>query len=248
MKSKQRGFTLIELLVVIAIIAILAAILFPVFGRARESARSANCISNLKQLGLSFNMYIQDYDEQFPPQQLEGTEIYWTGMLVKGKYAEGGIFFCPSSSQTKENTFVNPGNYTMDNWRWSRVDYGYNWRHLGSNARYGGSKFGASVCMSDIVNPSQTILLVDTYYNGKKTGCCMVSDFYEAGGSDYYTAQVGPRHSGAANVLWVDGSVKAMPVPGADSTAPTSASNPYLHNPFKPGWSIGAADNYWDRK
>jgi len=67
MKMKRRsGFTLIELLVVIAIIAILAAILFPVFAQARESARMSACLSNMKQLGLAWNMYAQDYDETFP--------------------------------------------------------------------------------------------------------------------------------------------------------------------------------------
>jgi prepilin-type N-terminal cleavage/methylation domain-containing protein/prepilin-type processing-associated H-X9-DG protein len=62
---KRHGFTLIELLVVIAIIAILAAILFPVFSRAREKARQASCQSNEKQIGLAFNMYLQDYDEEY---------------------------------------------------------------------------------------------------------------------------------------------------------------------------------------
>src|SRR5207249_11329074 len=67
-QSKERtGFTLIELLVVIAIIAILAAILFPVFARARESARKISCVSNVNQITKGFLMYIQDYDEQFPP-------------------------------------------------------------------------------------------------------------------------------------------------------------------------------------
>ncbi len=63
---RNRGFTLIELLVVIAIIAILAAILFPVFGRAREAARKTACLSNVKQLGLAAHCYAQDYDELFP--------------------------------------------------------------------------------------------------------------------------------------------------------------------------------------
>ncbi|HEX2999380.1 MAG TPA: DUF1559 domain-containing protein [Armatimonadota bacterium] len=65
-RSLPKGFTLIELLVVIAIIAILAAILFPVFARARENARKATCMSNLKQLGTAFTMYAQDYDECWP--------------------------------------------------------------------------------------------------------------------------------------------------------------------------------------
>src|SRR5476651_29540 len=63
---KRQGFTLIELLVVIAIIAILAAILFPVFAKAREKARQTSCASNEKQLGLAFIQYCQDYDEMFP--------------------------------------------------------------------------------------------------------------------------------------------------------------------------------------
>ena len=67
MKRKHTGFTLIELLVVIAIIAILAAILFPVFARARENARKTNCLSNLKQLGMGMLQYAQDYDETFCP-------------------------------------------------------------------------------------------------------------------------------------------------------------------------------------
>jgi prepilin-type N-terminal cleavage/methylation domain-containing protein/prepilin-type processing-associated H-X9-DG protein len=66
-KTQRSGFTLIELLVVIAIIAILAAILFPVFAQAREKARQSSCQSNLKQLGLAYMQYVQDYDEKFPP-------------------------------------------------------------------------------------------------------------------------------------------------------------------------------------
>lgn len=74
MRSKRHAFTLIELLVVIAIIAILAAILFPVFARAREAARKASCVSNVKQLALAVLMYSQDYDEVYPRMDERGEE------------------------------------------------------------------------------------------------------------------------------------------------------------------------------
>src|SRR3954454_13517364 len=72
---RARGFTLIELLVVIAIIAILAAILFPVFAQARATARKAACVSNLKQIGLAFTLYAQDYDEMLVPHWIDKTGI-----------------------------------------------------------------------------------------------------------------------------------------------------------------------------
>ena len=93
-RATRSGFTLIELLVVIAIIAILAAILFPVFAQAREKARQATCVSNMKQMGSAFAMYVQDYDGTFP------LVAYWAGTvgkpplvywLIAGSYAVFGV-------------------------------------------------------------------------------------------------------------------------------------------------------------
>ncbi|MCD6351808.1 MAG: prepilin-type N-terminal cleavage/methylation domain-containing protein, partial [Armatimonadetes bacterium] len=97
----RRGFTLIELLVVIAIIAILAAILFPVFSRAREKARQASCLSNVKQAALGWMMYVQDYDETFPPclNSLDGTGgpgTWYTAFDCAWPYFKNAqIMLCP---------------------------------------------------------------------------------------------------------------------------------------------------------
>src|SRR5207244_1598792 len=111
---ERSGFTLIELLVVIAVIALLAAILFPVFAQAREKARQASCLSNCKQIGAAIMMYAQDYDESVLPYQVvkirglpfESTSWgVWTGLIQPylknggpvldgGKYRAGGVLSC----------------------------------------------------------------------------------------------------------------------------------------------------------
>jgi len=91
-RFRWRGFTLIELFVVIAIIAILAAILFPVFAQAREKARSAACLSNLKQVGMATRMYSQDYDEVLPAWFVPGATglITWP-VFLRGYYHDSQI-------------------------------------------------------------------------------------------------------------------------------------------------------------
>ena len=98
----RKGFTLIELLVVIAIIAILAAILFPVFARAREKARQASCTSNLKQIGLGFLMYVQDYDGRLPDCLMGRDTGNWSIMVpwywaIMPYVKSTDIFVCPSA-------------------------------------------------------------------------------------------------------------------------------------------------------
>ncbi len=119
-KINSPGFTLIELLVVIAIIAILAAILFPVFNIAREKARQTACISNERQIGLGFMQYIQDYDEEFPFQQYD-------------LYAPGGV--PDDNSGVLWTTFIQPynknGDYAYENDPGTSFDFWVSWGSSG---------------------------------------------------------------------------------------------------------------------
>ena len=119
------GFTLIELLVVIAIIAILAAILFPVFARARENARRASCSSNLKQIGLGVMQYTQDYDESYPTRRRNSDGAIWS-QLIQPYVKSTQLFKCPSntSNSTEGARGDLPAvsrNYQM-NFRFSRAN------------------------------------------------------------------------------------------------------------------------------
>jgi prepilin-type N-terminal cleavage/methylation domain-containing protein/prepilin-type processing-associated H-X9-DG protein len=126
-RKKSNGFTLIELLVVIAIIAILAAILFPVFAQARESARTASCLSNVKQISLGIMMYVQDYDEKFCPSRystkgpaFDTPDTPWNNTknehtdwahLIYPYVKNTQIFHCPSAADGQQ---LDPGNVNSD--------------------------------------------------------------------------------------------------------------------------------------
>ena len=109
--AKNRGFTLVELLVVIAIIAILAAILFPVFARARENARRSSCLSNLKQIGLGVMQYTQDYDESYPLTTVTGMTATplssWT-TSTQAYISSVQVYRCPSDASARWNAAVVP--------------------------------------------------------------------------------------------------------------------------------------------
>jgi len=119
------AFTLIELLVVIAIIAILAAILFPVFAQARERARMANCLSNLKQMGLANLMYVNDYDETFSPAVVEsrnGSLIAGWKVLTSPYSKNDAIYSCPNIRAALAAIYIagatNPNYWTIKDEVW----------------------------------------------------------------------------------------------------------------------------------
>ena len=137
--NKKSAFTLIELLVVIAIIAILAAILFPVFAQARAKARQTACLSNMRQIGTSIMMYVQDYDETYPPSQVNidppapaNSVMSWPTLIFPYVKNEG-IFVCPDGEQTVKsvtltiNGVSTTGNYcgvTTANTRFTPAAHG----------------------------------------------------------------------------------------------------------------------------
>ena len=196
----RRGFTLIELLVVIAIIAILAAILFPVFARAREKARQTACASNLKQIGTAHMMYAQDYDEKF----LSGR---YNGQCIFGHMHDGGgndaindyygwfnhihpyvnntqIFQCPS----EQWSHCTSGNGA------SVIANAYTWNYDGCR----------NTTLSDIQQPSQQMITMDG------------EDPFVISSTNYRNTAINAlgtgleRHNGGANVAFCDGHAKWM--------------------------------------
>ena len=140
----RRGFTLIELLVVIAIIAILAAILFPVFAKAREKARQSSCLSNVKQIMLASLQYAQDYDERFHLHRNSQSTYGWMDMIEP--YCKSSqIFQCPSETAGGSRVGPSPNIQTR---------YGWNWGQLGSDT------WGR--LLGDVTQPAETITYADS--------------------------------------------------------------------------------------
>lgn len=185
---RLRGFTLIELLVVIAIIAILAAILFPVFARAREKARQTACQSNLKQMALGALMYAQDYDERFPMNNWTAAGAYpqpshqQTFINMIYPYVKNlQLFECPSSS----GAGYAPGSPGSGDWG--------PYIMVPTN-QYGFSGWMANVKMATIDVPAERFLIMDA-----------VSIWND---SCQNAIRLDHRHNEMANFAFADGHVK----------------------------------------
>lgn len=129
MNRRQSAFTLIELLVVIAIIAILAAILFPVFAQARESARRTTCLSNVKQMGVAFAMYTQDFDETTPAvihdNNLAYDPDFW--VILQPYIKNTDMFYCPDRTEWTMPMGDDCSGQEAINPRQRCIGYGHNW-------------------------------------------------------------------------------------------------------------------------
>lgn len=218
----KRGFTLIELLVVIAIIAILAAILFPVFAKAREKARQTSCLNNLKQLGLAMIQYAQDYDERFPARsgplftdpalgefnlRLDGTHQHGWATRILPYIKNSQVYVCPS------NSFRSCGiNYGV-------ADNAFD--TSGACVKY----FNESQPMGRFVRPSESLMITE------KNG----------GGGDQYVLSTAwyccaAPHNDGGNIVFVDGHAKwakfvTSPI-GGSWLAPAAGYNG-LHPPVE---------------
>jgi len=197
----RKGFTLIELLLVIAIIAILAAILFPVFAQAREKARQTSCLSNVKQLTLGILMYTQDYDEMLPriyrnaapatmvyPGGRASSGLMWYGVLYP--YVKNiQIYNCPS------DPYRWSGNYT------GKMTYGMSYR-VGDG----------DTILGDIKSPATTFLMGDSHEDpGVSSQSYYITSSPVMDGT-LYRSVIPDRHNGGANFGLCDGHAKWLKV------------------------------------
>jgi len=206
----DRGLTLIELLVVVAVLAVLAALLFPVFARAREAARKTNCASNLRQLGVAFALYCQDYDECFPNN---GDPFLWMGRrwrwLVQPYIGFAGQRDPAAPADPNRSTNYNPlilvcPSDSTAPLQWDSTSYGYSaaFYHTSQQVNamttldlYQGNSFPCiSQSLSDVAFPSRKAMLAEWLTN------------HEAGTSVGWWSWKGGR-----NYLFVDGHVKYLP-------------------------------------
>jgi prepilin-type N-terminal cleavage/methylation domain-containing protein/prepilin-type processing-associated H-X9-DG protein len=207
MNQNRQGFTLIELLVVIAIIAILSAILFPVFAQARDKARATSCLSNCRQIGVAFQMYTQDYDEYLPLTSYPMPENSWTDR-VQPYIKSRQILRCPSDTSQNWNTplagetEVRRSSYFLNAWMAGSSSYG-NLAAIASPASVIYMAESAENITRDHFHP---------FYWGspsEQTSAYMSNLTWDATRGETKELAL-RRHQGGFNVAYADGHAKAV--------------------------------------
>lgn len=255
-QNRGKAFTLIELLIVIAIISVLAAILFPVFSRARENARRASCMSNLKQVGLGFIMYTQDYDEHMPPysQALgSGNYTYPNGKISTAMNAGWPILIYPYVKNWQAyNCPSAESQYAGGAIAAHFFPYSYNYNGATSAASSSqcettyncgiklGDKNVVGANLAAIEDPSGTIGVIEGSSAGIRyrpadftgTPSEAFDKLRETGAcsddSRYFCGRV--RHLETVGTLFVDGHVKAMPWKNVFGDLGQTTLNPKVMN------------------
>jgi prepilin-type N-terminal cleavage/methylation domain-containing protein/prepilin-type processing-associated H-X9-DG protein len=210
----RRGFTLIELLVVIAIIAILAAILFPVFAKAREKARQTSCLSNMKQIGLAFMQYAQDYDETLPtdwitlPPGTPWTDRYTWRAAIFPYIKNTQVFSCPSDSYVYSGALAGQCQNGEGN---IPASYGDNTFHWDSGVP---NPPGTLYCrVGQILLPAQLIIAGDSSYGGHQLS-------YQPNTLNTVRSDPGSmRHNEGCNYCFADGHAKWLKPSSVEDTA-----------------------------
>ncbi len=239
---RLKAFTLIELLVVIAIIAILAAILFPVFAKARERAVTTTCLNNQKQIGVALIQYTEDYDGYYPPNRFtvagKGAMIWkdaLVGYIDRATKSEKGaqtIYTCPSNNALAKNVA-----WTDESGRWAR-SYAYNGGVLyGKYVKSGGKTDIPS--NTDVKNPAGFILLVETRNYQADLGPWMLDGVASPDGSwvnqavQWWNEDSSTKkgcfhsHGGRSNFVFYDGHAKSFKFA-------ETLSDPQMWNPWQP--------------